>query len=95
MVAVETNKNAMSQSDDGDVIEEIVLSAGEVTEIVAGTYEQTIPQPELELEVSKGVDNGLIAYVERVEGRGDYTLIYHLDNANGTACRVTLWEHFA
>jgi len=96
MFAVEAKKGVMSVSNDNEeVIDEVTISAGEVTEIVAGTYEQSIPQPELDLEVSKGAGSGLIAYLERVEGKGDYMLIYHLDNASGGACQVRLREHFA
>ena len=79
----------------GEIIAHASVESGEVSELFIGTYEQPMTQPQIKVEVSRGSGEGLMGYLERIDGMGDYTLIYHLDNVTGAPCEVAVREHFS
>jgi hypothetical protein len=98
MSTLTTKSNACSYCAEhsvDDTIHTVSVAAGEVKEIFVGTYEQGIPQPDLCLETNKGSCEGLIGYLERIKGHGEYSLVYHLDNASGASCQLAMREHFS
>lgn len=72
-----------------NVIDKIVVNAGEKVEFVVGVYENIIPQPNLELQFrpKKGEVSALLG---RLDGRGDYTLVYHFINFGKKECEITI-----
>jgi len=75
--------------DDENIVGKVVVKPGEKVEFVVGVYENIIPQPNLTLEFrpAQGCVNALLG---RVDGRGDYTLVYHFTNEGRIDCEVTV-----
>lgn len=78
-----------NEQNDEYVVGKITLKAGEKVEFIVGVYENIIPQPNLELQFhpKRGRVSALLG---RLDGRGDYTLVYNFTNFGRRECEITI-----
>lgn len=78
-----------------DIVQNVAVPAGQSTDVVIGMYEQPMPQPELCLEMDTMADQSLTSSLQRIDGKGEYTLVYHLKNNSTETCNIAVHERFS
>lgn len=61
------------------ILARATVAPGTTSDLVVGVYENSIPEPDISLEIASQGHN-MEASLERKDGRGEYTLIYHVAN---------------
>lgn len=77
-------------ADQTELLGIIEVKPRQPAELVVGIYESCIPEPELKVHTTPDVGDDLGVSLARIEGQGDYTLVYHFQNFGNQACRAVV-----
>jgi hypothetical protein len=78
-----------------EIIEQITLKPYEEVTHFIGVYENAIPQPIIGLIYQPHNPGVVLESLARIEGVGDYTLIYNLKNTSADAYTVTITSRWS
>lgn len=72
------------------VIGVITIKPNEKVDFCVGVYEDILPQPQLYLQFRPDKVGTMCGSLVRIDGQGDYTLMYHFENGTTATYNVTI-----
>ncbi|HJP96642.1 MAG TPA: hypothetical protein VJ843_04720 [Candidatus Saccharimonadales bacterium] len=72
-----------------EVISRATLDAGQTHEVLLGLYENSFPEPQLDIDVQPGIAKVQVSLL-RTPQNGDYILSYSLKNLWDQSCNVVV-----